>query len=234
MRFAVAGELASALAHELNQPITALVSYLQAAEILANGSTSSDDRLNPTLTKATREAIRASAVLRRLRDFYQSGAHKSEPVDVPALCATVANAFQDRLRRAGASLGVAVDASIPQLEGDATQLEVVLHNLVANALDAVAQSPRQRRIELTVSHAEGTVTLRVDDSGAGIPAEMCSRLFEPFVTSKTDGMGLGLAISRSLIRARGGELSFASNTALRGASFIIVLPVAVPDAARVA
>lgn len=230
MRFAVAGELASALAHELNQPIAALVSYLQAAEILANGSASSDDRLQPTLTKATREAIRASAVLRRLRDFYRSGTLKNEPVDVPSLCATVASAFQERLRRADASLGVSVDATIPQLAGDATQLEVVLHNVVANALDAVAQSSRPRRIELSAAYAEGRVTLQVEDSGAGLAAELCSRLFEPFVTSKPEGMGLGLAISRSLILARGGELSFGSSTALRGASFIIVLPVAAADA----
>ena len=228
MRFAIAGELASALAHELNQPITALVSYLRASEILASQS-STDERLQTTLGKAAQEGIRASEVLRRLRDFYQGGVLKREAVHIPSVCSAVANAFQDRLRHADASLEIALDPGIPTLQGDGMQLEIVLHNLLANALDAVAQVKHsQRRIRLSGSCSHGTVTICVEDSGPGIPADMSGRLFEPFVTSKPDGMGLGLAIGNSLIRARGGELSFTRSEELGGAAFVIRLPVEMP------
>ena len=229
MRFAVAGELASALAHELNQPITALVSYLRASEILALRSPADDERLRTTLGKAAQEAIRASEVLRRLRDFYQSGTIKREPVDVAAVCDAVASAFQDRLRRADASLTVIVESIVPKIEGDVTQLEIVLHNLVANALDAITPtSGKARQITLTASHSGSSVTLQTEDSGPGVPTEMESKLFEPFVTSKPDGMGLGLAISRSLIRAWGGDMSYARSHTLGGAAFMIHLPIEVP------
>lgn len=229
MRFAVAGELASALTHELNQPITALVSYLRASEILAEQAIADEDRLQSTLGKAAREAIRASAVLRQLRDFYRGGAHKSERVDIPELCGAVVRAFEDRLRRANASLVVSIDPSLPKVEADATQLEIVLHNLLANAVDAVSQVEiAGRRLELQGSHDQRVVTLRVADSGPGITAEVARKLFEPFVTSKPDGMGLGLAISRSLIRARGGELSCERSRKLGGAAFTIRLPIEPP------
>jgi PAS domain S-box-containing protein len=226
MRFAVAGELASALAHELNQPITALVSYLRASEIMAAQPAGDEGRLQSTLGKAAQEAIRASAVLRKLRDFYRGGAHKSEPVDLRALCGGVVRAFEDRLRRANASLLVAIDPSLPHVKADSTQLEIVLHNLLANAIDAVSHAERAgRQLELQGSHDGRVVTLRVADSGPGIAPEVAQRLFDPFVTSKPDGMGLGLAISQSLIRAHGGELSCEQSRKLGGAAFTIRLPI---------
>lgn len=229
MRFAVAGELASALAHELNQPITAVVSYLRASEILATQSAASDDRLKATLGKAAREAIRASEVLRRLRDFYQSGTSKQEMVDLAALCESVATAFQERLRRHDVVLMLQAPAAVPQVRCDGTQLEIVLHNLLTNALDAVLHGPStQRTIALSLAVAEGMIVIKVEDSGRGIPVTVGEKLFEPFVTSKSDGMGLGLAISRSLIRGRGGDLSFALSSALGGAAFTIRLPIDMP------
>jgi PAS domain S-box-containing protein len=235
MRFAVAGELASALAHELNQPITALVSYLRASEILAERTTGSDDRLKGTLGKAAHEAIRASEVLRRLRDFYRGGALKREHIHVRDVCNAAAKAFQDRLRQIDATMSVTVEPSIPPMEGDRTQLEIVLHNLIANAIDGLALTrPARRQVELSASFTERELNLRVEDSGPGVPDDVVQKLFEPFVTSKPDGMGLGLAISRSLIRARGGELSYAPSRRLGGASFMIRLPFEIPpDAATV-
>jgi two-component system, LuxR family, sensor kinase FixL len=229
MRFAVAGELASALAHELNQPITALVSYLRAAEILAARGTSEVSRLKATLVKAVQESLRASEVLHRLREFYRGDVRKRESVDLRVLCSTVAKAFQDRLRDARAYLAVSVDPSVPDLAGDGTQLEIVLHNLLANAIDAVTNTEgRFERIELNVSYADNAVFLRVEDSGQGVAMEVEPRLFEPFVTRKSGGMGLGLALSRSLVRAQGGELSHAPGGRLGGACFTIRLPLEVP------
>ena len=225
MRFAVAGELASALAHELNQPITALVSYLRASEILATSSARVDERLEGTLKKAVQEAIRASDVLRRLRNFYQGNAGKHRPVNVGNLCEAASVSFRDRLQRADARLVRRVDASLPDVSADTTHIEIVLHNLLSNAIDAVAQVPAAGRvIEVEARLVGGEVTLRVEDSGPGLAPEIAERLFEPFMTSKPDGMGLGLAISRSLIRAGGGELSF-EKSRHGGAAFIIRLPV---------
>jgi two-component system sensor kinase FixL len=233
MRFAVAGELASALAHELNQPIMALVSYLRASEILATRTPRDHDRLTATLSKAAEEAIRASEVMRRLRDFYRGGALKQETLHLPSIFEGAVRGFQERLRRLEVSLTIEVDPDVPEFKGDATQLEIVLHNLIANALDAVSQSP-ERCIALRASCAERIITLQVEDSGPGVSPDVAQKLFEPFVTSKPDGMGLGLAISRSLILSRGGELSFSPGSPLGGATFTIRLPLEMPqDAARV-
>jgi signal transduction histidine kinase len=225
MRFAVAGELASALAHELNQPITALVSYLRAAEILATSSGQVDVRLADTLKKSVQEAIRASDVLRRLRNFYQGNTGKHRPVNVGILCEAASVSFRDRLQRAGARLVRRVDTALPNVSADATHIEIVLHNLLSNAIDAVAHVPAGSRVlEVEATRVGGDVALRVEDSGPGVAPEIAERLFEPFMTSKPDGMGLGLAISRSLIRAGGGELSF-EKSRHGGAAFIVRLPI---------
>jgi signal transduction histidine kinase len=225
MRFAVAGELASALAHELNQPMTAVVSYLRAAEILARPVTPKDERLQGTLNKAAEEAIRASEVLRRLRDFYRGGDAKHERIAIEEACEAVSRAFQERLRRVGATLDLDIAPGLPVFQGDRTQLEIVLHNLVANAIDAIRHAEvGSRRVALRAAARADTLILRVEDSGPGIAPEASASLFEPFVTSKPDGMGLGLALSRSLIRARGGELICTRSETLGGACFSVELP----------
>ncbi len=227
MRFAVAGELASALAHELNQPITALVSYLQASEILAAPLAAQDARLARTLDKAAQEAHRAAEVLRRLRDFYRNGTVKREQVQVSALCDSIVTAFEERLERNAILLTLQVPAALPDLESDVTQLEIVLHNLLVNAIDAVCQQPRdRRRIDLTVERSAREVTFRVEDSGPGVAEDVADKLFEPFVTDKVDGMGLGLAISQSLLRGQGGDLLFEPGNKWRGACFTVRLPAA--------
>ncbi len=236
MRFATAGEMASALTHELNQPITALVSYLRAAEILAVPSAAPsgearDARLPETLGKAASEAIRASAVLRRLRDFYSTGQAARAPLSLAALCETVSAAFRERLHRTGVELSCNVSTELPAVAADRTQLEIVLHNLVANAIDAMAAAggPAAKRIEITAELVDDHVRLAVADSGPGVAMDIAARVFEPFVTTKPAGMGLGLAISRSLLRAQGGELDYSgADTANSsgGARFVLRLPLA--------
>jgi C4-dicarboxylate-specific signal transduction histidine kinase len=150
-------------------------------------------------------------------------------VQIATLCHAVGNGFQDRLKRAGTPLVMQVDSSLPTVRADATQLEIVLHNLVSNAIDAVSQVDRARRcIELQATRVDERIVIRVEDSGPGIAPEVAQKLFEPFVTSKPDGMGLGLALSRSLVRARGGELTFEPSEKLGGASFVVRLPVEYP------
>ncbi len=225
MRFAVAGELASALAHELNQPMTAVVSYLRSLATLTEPYVAQDERIGSTLGKTTQEAIRAAKVLRRLRDFYRGGTSKRESVDVAELCGAIATAFEARARRASTELVVRVDPAVAPVQWDTTQLEIVLHNLVGNSLDAVMQrEPPRRRIELCAESSEGSVLFHVSDSGPGLSADVLAHLFEPFTTTKSGGMGLGLAISRSLVRARGGDLLHELRGKLGGATFTARIP----------
>jgi PAS domain S-box-containing protein len=225
MRFAVAGELASALTHELNQPITAVVSYLRAAEIMLEPLTSQDPRLAATLHKASQESIRAADVMRRLRDFYRSGVARREVVSPAEVLTALATDFQDRATRAGVAFSLRIDPALPAILADRTQIEVALQNLLVNAVDAVADRPATERVvELGAERQGERVAIAVEDSGGGVSAEVAPRLFEPFNTTKPEGMGLGLAISRSLLRAQGGDLSHAPGR-LGGARFVIHLPI---------
>jgi signal transduction histidine kinase len=221
MRFAAVGELASALTHELNQPITALVSYLRASQILAAPLQDQDARLPNTLDKAAREAMRTSDVLRKLRDFYRGGEPHISQVDFKALAASVVRSHEERLRAAGIRLRTDFDDGLPILSCDRTQVEMVMHNLLGNAVDAlVGNPPETREILLSASRSDSDILIAIEDSGPGVPREIAGRLFSPFVTTKPDGVGLGLAISRSLLRSQGGEL-WAEGSSLGGARFVM-------------
>lgn len=231
MRFALAGELATALTHELNQPITALVSYLRAVEILSAPFGSGDERFAEAIRKATREALRASDIIKRLRDFYRGGALNVSLIDLRLLLAEVVSSFTDRAGRLGVEIVQDVRVA-REIRTDRTQLQMVLHNLLANALDALSDSPPQdRRIHITIHTEDQRVIMMVEDNGCGVPPDIRSQLFEPFVTNKFDGMGLGLAISRSLLRSQGGELRLETSQAdvpgATGARFVVELPLAV-------
>jgi two-component system, LuxR family, sensor kinase FixL len=230
MRFALAGELATALTHELNQPITALVSYLRAVEILAEPLEIRDVRVHDTLHKATREALRASDIIKRLRDFYRGGALNRAMIEIHPLIADVVSAFSDRAARLGVEFSQDIRVA-HEVCVDRIQLQMVLHNLLTNALDALSDTaPGSRRVHITVAMEGERLRLMVEDTGYGVPPEIRSQLFEPFVTNKFDGMGLGLAISRSLLRSQGGELrldaSRSEDPGAHGARFVVELPVA--------
>ena len=226
LRFAVAGQLASALTHELNQPMTALISYVRSSEIMSEAQPGSDPRLPATLRKASEEAARAGDVLRRLREFYRGQGARLEPTDALRVCARVTDALQDRMRRNLVECTLHDPGGLPHVMIDRTQLEIVVHNLLVNSLDAfAAQSAGRaepRRIEVTGDSQGTDVLIAVDDSGPGIAASVTEKLFEPFVTSKISGMGLGLSLSRTLLRHQGGDL-WCEPSRLGGARFVIRL-----------
>ena len=228
LRFAVAGQLASALTHELNQPMTALLSYVRSSEIMSEAQSGADPRLAGTLRKAGEEAVRAADVLRRLRAFYRGQGVRLEPTDALAVCTHVAEALRDRMRRSLVECTLHDAGDLPQIMIDRTQLEIVVHNLLVNSLDAFAAVPagpaRPQRIEITGQSHGAEVLISVDDSGPGIDATVTEKLFEPFVTSKISGMGLGLSLSRTLLRHQGGDL-WCEPSRLGGARFVIRLPV---------
>jgi C4-dicarboxylate-specific signal transduction histidine kinase len=226
LRFAAAGQLASALTHELNQPMTALLSYVRAAEVLTEPPVAADRRLVDTLQKAGKEALRAAAVLRRLREFYRGEGARLEATDPLAVCTRVAGVLQDRMRRGAVEFELRARDTVPRVMVDRTQLEIVIHNLLTNSLDALEALPTQRlqprRIHIGAETDGEDVLLAVDDSGPGIAASLAEKLFEPFVTSKTSGMGLGLSLSRTLLRHQGGDLHCEASR-LGGARFVIRL-----------
>ena len=206
LRMAAAGEMAAALAHELNQPLTALAAYGKACEhLLERGDTG--DVLKGAIQRMVLESGRAAEVVRRMRDFFRTGAMRLEPVDVGALLSSISQQFFTPCRELEVQLDVA-EAPALTLQADRLQLELVLRNLLANALDAAkAQPPGRRRITLRAARLPGgRVQLSVEDSGSGVSEALAARLFEPFVSSKASGMGLGLVLSRAIAEAHGGTL----------------------------
>jgi two-component system, LuxR family, sensor kinase FixL len=226
LRFAVAGQLAAALTHELNQPMTALISYVRAAELMGSGGVAGDARLSDTLHKAGQEAQRAGEVLRRLRGFYRGAGARIEPTDVITVCTRVGEGLEDRMRRCNVEFKLR-DCPLPKVMVDGTQLEIVLYNLVTNSLDAFDAVAVRRsltgRIEITAETCGADVLISIDDSGPGIAAEISGRLFDPFVSSKAKGMGLGLSLSRTLLRHQDGDL-WTEPSRLGGARFVVRLP----------
>lgn len=222
-RAATTGELASTLAHELNQPMTALVSYLRASEIMMTEGGRNDARLAPTLRKAADEALRASDILRRLRNFYAGRDPQLESLDLKPIVEKLIEALR-RSERAGAeSIVLRLDTDLPPVKADPVFIEVILSNLMTNALDATS-GRTNAVIEVSAYRRENFVILHVDDNGEGLSENIRRDLFKAFVTSKADGLGVGLAVSRSLAEACGGELQV-TNSGLGGARFELVLPI---------
>ena len=204
LRLAAAGEMAGALAHELNQPLTALSVYGAACEqLLDRGETG--ERLRDTIRHVVLESQRAGDVVRRLRDFFRTGATRLERFPLGELLAATAQQFADRAREQ--KIGFCVEPSPPQIVlVDRLQLEIVLRNLIANAFDAVAElAPEKRHVRLSARIEGGRrVGIYVEDGG---PGPSTANLFEPFRSTKSSGLGLGLAISRAIVEAHGGNLS---------------------------
>jgi signal transduction histidine kinase len=206
LRLAAAGEMAGALAHELNQPLTALTAYGSACDqLLERGETGKT--LRDALQNMIRESHRAAEVLRRLRDFFRTGTTHLEEFDVKDLLDSVTASFAPRAQREAVTVSLG-DITACRLLGDRMQLEVVLRNLLANAFDAVAsQSGGERRIGIAVAVEDETqVCICIEDSGAGFDEAHLSRLFEGFQSTKSSGLGLGLMISRAIAEAHGGKL----------------------------
>gem|GEM_PF-1347162 len=215
------GELAASIAHELNQPLTATSNFVQAAlRILANPEP--DLELASEALRASRDqTLRAGEIIRRLRRFIAKGELSREPIDLSALIAEACALLRSTHEGSGASVIVEDGAGVDQIVGDRVQLQQVLFNLLRNAAEASrdANAP----IRITTGLTEEGIELSVVDRGPGIPDEVMAKLFEPFVTTKPDGMGIGLSICRTIVRAHGGELS-ARNRAQGGAVFTLTLP----------
>ena len=207
-RLAAAGEMTQAIAHELNQPLSALANYARAARAMLEAPEQHGPLLADTLAKIDREASRAGQVVHRLREFFRGGGLRLESLTAAELIEEGLAPARRRAERAGIHVSVDVHGDMPRFMADRVQMGTVLHNLLVNAIEAIeSDDPKARMIAISARRLD-THRLRfcVRDSGRGVSPEMRERLFDSFATSKAEGMGLGLAISRTLVEAHGGEL----------------------------
>jgi two-component system, LuxR family, sensor kinase FixL len=232
-RVAVLGQLSGALAHELNQPLTAISSNAEAARRLLKREPADLAEVDAILGDIATEDQRAAQVIRRLRALLKRGDTHLQPMDIRELVSEVLELAHAELitRRITATALVAPD--LPAILGDRVQLQQVLLNLIINACEAMSSTAApDRRLTLIANvDAAHNVHLSIRDCGTGIPSPLLERLFEPFVTTKSEGLGLGLSISRTIIAAHGGRL-WAENNADRGATvhcLLLSAPVAIPE-----
>lgn len=220
LRLAAAGEMAGAIAHEVNQPLTALTNYGRAGQLLIESGRAAEAA--GVIDRMLAEAQRASEVVRRLRDFFRGGATRLEEVSVEELLAA-ARAIGANLK-AGADFSLAVEgeSGLPGVLVDRLQIELVLRNLMANAVEAAASQPGAQVAVSARRHDAQHLRIVVSDNGPGVPPGSGARVFEPFVSGKPTGMGLGLAVSRAIAEAHGGTLDVRASS---HGEFHLVLPV---------
>jgi signal transduction histidine kinase len=216
------GEMASGMAHELTQPLTAILAQAQAARHLsARGET---DRVAGILDDVVAQTRRASAILERLRTWTRPRERNSEPIDLRECIRVAETLLAGQAAELGARLNVTVPPTTILVNADRVELEQVLFNLMRNALDAVAESTGAREVAVDASMDEEMALIDVTDTGPGIRPDVRDRLFTPFVTTRQNGTGLGLALSHRLVERSGGDLTVVE--AREGARFRISLPLA--------
>ena len=225
-RVTALGQLAAALAHELNQPLGAILRNAEAAELLLESPTPDTDELKAIMSDIRKDDSRAGAVIDKMRAMIKRSSAETRSVPVQELVRdTVVLAHAEAVQRQ-VILNWSVAASLPPVAADRVQISQVLLNLIINGMDAMASCPPHGRRLSIEAHPSGsaTVLVTVVDSGPGIRAEMVARMFDPFFTTKPDGMGMGLPVSRSIIEAHGGRLWAEPNTDGHGLSMRFTLP----------
>jgi two-component system sensor kinase FixL len=225
-RLSTMGEMAAGLAHEINQPLTAITNYSQACQRFIRSPHRNDADVLEALEQISAQALRAGEVIRRLRQFVKNREVKREPVDCARLLDDLRTLAETDARLHNVRLRIEAEDALPTVYADPIQLQQVVLNLVRNAIDAMADTPETRRevVLETRLRSEGDIEIVVSDHGSGLAPEAAEHLFNPFFTTKSGGTGLGLAISLSIVRAHGGRLWHTPNEG-RGARFHFTLPV---------
>jgi two-component system, LuxR family, sensor kinase FixL len=225
-RLTAMGEMAATLAHELNQPLAAISNYLRGSRRLLEAS--ADPRLTPikdALIKGAEQAARAGQIIRRLRDFVTRGETEKRVERIGKLVDEASAVALVGAGERGVRVEMIIDPQVDWVIVDRVQVQQVLVNLLCNAMETMQGAPRR---ELTVSlttAGESMVEIAVADTGPGVSEEIAAKLFQPFVTSKPHGMGVGLSISRTIVEAHGGKIWSEPNTG-GGATFRFTLPAA--------
>lgn len=220
-RLSEMGQMASALAHELNQPLSAVRNYLSGGRrVLEKGDTT---KAMEAIQKAMEQVDRTGQIIRRLRDFVRKGAGERRVESIAQVVDEASTLALTGAREDGVKVEVRFDPDAPTALIDRIQVQQVLVNLMRNAVEAMADGPRRELNIATRRSGEDMVEICIADSGPGIADEIKQRLFQPFVTSKATGMGVGLSLCRSIVEAHGGEL-WAENAPAGGAAFRFTVP----------
>jgi len=225
-RLSTMGEMAAGLAHEINQPLSAIATYAQACQRLIRQPEPDIEDVIAALGQINSQALRAGEVIRRLRNFVKNREVKREPVNCARLLEDLRTLAETDARLHNIRLRLDCQEPLPTVYADPIQLQQVILNLVRNAIDAMVDAPEDRRevVLMTREATDGEVEVTVADHGTGLAPEATEHLFNPFFTTKASGTGLGLAISRSIVRAHGGRLWHTPNDGC-GVRFHFTLPV---------
>jgi C4-dicarboxylate-specific signal transduction histidine kinase len=228
-RLAIVGELTASIAHEINQPLGAILSNADAAEMLLESSPSSLDEVREILSDIRKDDLRAHEVIRRLRRLLQRRELQIQPLDLNELVAEVVRLVRTESARRGVIVRPAFANELPLIRGDAVHLQQVLLNIFLNGMEAMSDTPGEKVLTVrTAAFGKDSVEIAISDTGSGVAADQLSHLFDPFFSTKKEGMGLGLSISRSLVESQGGRI-WATNNTGGGATFWITLPTDVPQ-----
>lgn len=225
-RMSVLGELAASMAHELNQPLAAILSNAQAARRFLAAPDPDMQEIREILDDIVRDDKRAGEVIHHMRAMVQKkGAVAAEPININKLVGDTAKLVHGELVGRNIGLDLNLASNLPTVLAGRVEMQQVLLNLMVNAMDAMRdQPPERRQLRIQTSAADGRVRVALRDRGHGIPESAMADIFRPFFTTKTQGLGMGLSISRSMVEAHGGKL-WAENAPDGGAIFWIEMPV---------
>ncbi len=204
-RLSAMGEMASALAHELNQPLSAIANYLNGARRVIERETGRDPRVIEAVEKAADQALRAGDIIRRLREFLARGEGERSVESLAKLVHEACGLALVGAKESGIEVRYLIDPHLDRVIVDRIQIQQVLVNLVRNAIEAMHDQP-QRRLTMSTTIEGDMAVVSVTDTGTGLDEAATERLFQPFVTTKAHGMGVGLSISRTIIEAHGGRI----------------------------
>jgi two-component system, LuxR family, sensor kinase FixL len=223
-RLSAVGTLASALAHELNQPLTAISNYMAAGRDLADDCKSETlGMLREALDESAKEALRAGQIVRRLRDFVSKGEIDTQKLPLAKLIGDATTLGLVGAREKGVSWSIEIEPGIDNVLADRVQIQQVMVNLMRNAIEAMEHAPIKQLAICARPSGPEQVEISVADSGHGVPDDLIGQLFQPFISTKAQGMGLGLSICRTIIEAHGGHLTVQSNAG-GGTVFTFTLP----------
>lgn len=219
-RLTALGEMASALAHELNQPLSAITNYLKGSRLLLSREEVPIERVGEAVERAGEQALRAGDIIRRLREFVARGETERTVESLPKLVEEASALALVGAKEHGIRVRYRFSSEVELVLADKVQIQQVVLNLVRNAVDAMTEATSETR-ELTIAFAaadQNMAQVTVSDTGPGIDPEVAERLFQPFITTKRSGMGVGLSISRTIVEAHGGRI-WAAASPSGGASF---------------
>jgi len=224
-RAATMGELTTSIAHEIKQPLFAIVSNAQTADKLLNRDQPDIDEVRDALEDIARDGNRASQIIDRVRALVRKEGHVVNQLDLNEVVASAQQFAEPEMTKSGLGINTELADKLPAVQGDPIELQQVVLNLLLNGAQAMRDGGGPERI-LTISTTQdnGSVELAVSDVGPGVPEEHLPRLFNPFFTTRSDGTGMGLAINRSIVEAHGGRI-WASPNSGPGMTFHVSLPV---------